>query len=280
MKRKYLFFIILFLLTILFYQQIVPTTKEIFNTLTFSFIPSLLPALFLTNIFLKTDGLIHLYKVLNKNKFTKLLYMIIVLIICLTIGTPSILLLCNELQKKNIVNKRSYLSLVSACGGVSFPFLYGITLLNLNNKIISIIILFIFLLSSIYGLIESPNLIYTNDSFSQIFKESIFNTTKTLLIIAFSVLLFSIPLFILERIKVPYNYIIEGLIEFSYPTYKLSKLNTIYSYYLILFFSLFPSLSIIFQIKIIDRKFKLFPYLIKRFFIVLIAFFMFSLIII
>ena len=100
--------------------------------------------------------------------------------------------------------------------------------------------------------------------------QSINLSIKTISVIVSTVCLFSLLLFLGEIIKAPYRYLIEGLIEFSYPCLKASKLKTISGELIVLFISLFPSLSIIFQSKIINKELDIRKYIFNR---LLIAFF-------
>ena len=94
--------------------------------------------------------------------------------------------------------------------------------------------------------------------------QSINLSIKTISVIVSTVCLFSLLLFLGEIIKAPYRYLIEGLIEFSYPCLKASKLKTISGELIVLFISLFPSLSIIFQSKIINKELDIRKYIFNR----------------
>ena len=252
-----------------FYNEIIYYDKQIFETLIYNFIPSLLPSLLLINLFIYVDGITYLYMLLKKNTLGKILFYFLILILIFSLGLPGNITIINDLKKKKIINDSNHL--LSSLGCVSFPYAYGICLTNISNKIVAITILFIYIIINLISLLIfnfkinfDHELKITNTLLSESFEKAYINSFKTILLIIVSSILFSSFLFIFNNFNSPLNYTLNGFIEFSYSCYNLSLLNTTYSYINVLFFLLFPSLSIYFQIKMIDKSIKVIPLLVTR----------------
>lgn len=264
------FFIVLLIGVLFFYNNILIYNKIIVENIVFSFIPSILLILILVNLILEFDALSYLYNKIYKNKVGRIIYVILLIIICCCLGMPTMQLLLLDLKNKKILSQKNVDNFIYSFGTVSFSFLYGVCLSNLKNKNIAVLILIIyfiicFIFFLLFGFKINNNEIeinknITNKSLSNVF----FNSLKTIGIISCSVILFNMFLFIFETFSFPFNYLVEGLIEFSYPMVKISKINNLFSYILLIFISLFPSLSLIVQSKILNENLNLKKYLFFR----------------
>ena len=280
MKKFKLFFILFSLIILFFYPLVIKYNKLIIESIIFSLIPSLFPSLLLINICLEYGCLDDFYNKLKNSSFGRLVYSIILIFICMILGMPSMQnIIKNQCDKGIITTKNKYL-MINILNPISFTFIYGLSFSNLQTniaiKIISIYlsINFFLLLFSNFK-IEKVNIEFKQESLnlSQIF----INTFKTISLIVSSIMLFSLPLFILELIPFNFHLIIEGLIEFSYPCYLLSKKANIFSNICLLTFFLFPSISIIFQSKIINKDLNIIKYLLTRLSIAIIGIILFLL---
>lgn len=276
---KQIFLMLLFFVVILCYQLIVPFNNEIINSIIFSFVPSLFPCLLLINIILENDTLIFIYNKLRINVITRFIFVLILIFLSTIIGMPSLQLILKKLLDYKIIDKKDYNNFIISFGTISFPFLYGVCLINYEKNICLRIIIF-FYFSNLINLfilgfkINNYEIIIKDKPLLNSLNRSIKISIKTMCIIVSTIFLFSLFLFLEEKIKIPYRYLIEGLIEFSYPCYKASKLKTISGELIVLFISLFPSLSIIFQSKIINNELNIKKYIFNR---LLISFFSVSL---
>ena len=272
---KQIFLMLLFFVVILCYQLIVPFNNEIINSIIFSFVPSLFPCLLLINIILENDTLIFIYNKLRINVITRFIFVLILIFLSTIIGMPSLQLILKKLLDYKIIDKKDYNNFIISFGTISFPFLYGVCLINYEKNICLRIIIF-FYFSNLINLfilgfkINNYEIIIKDKPLLNSLNRSIKISIKTMCIIVSTIFLFSLFLFLEEKIKIPYRYLIEGLIEFSYPCYKASKLKTISGELIVLFISLFPSLSIIFQSKIINNELNIKKYIFNR---LLISFF-------
>ena len=276
---KQIFLMLLFFVVILCYQLIIPFNNEIINSIIFSFVPSLFPCLLLINIILENDTLIFIYNKLRINVITRFIFVLILIFLSTIIGMPSLQLILKKLLDYKIIDKKDYNNFIISFGTISFPFLYGVCLINYEKNICLRIIIF-FYFSNLINLfilgfkINNYEIIIKDKPLLNSLNHSIKISIKTMCIIVSTIFLFSLFLFLEEKIKIPYRYLIEGLIEFSYPCYKASKLKTISGELIVLFISLFPSLSIIFQSKIINNELNIKKYIFNR---LLISFFSVSL---
>ncbi len=250
---------IIFLIIIFCYQLIIPFNKEIISSIIFSFIPSLFPCLLLINIVLENDTLLFIYNKLKNNFFTRYIFVL--------------QLVLKKLLDYKIINKKDYNNFIYSFGTISFPFLYGVCLINYEINICLRMLIFFYFgnLINLFILgfkINNIDVKIKEKSLLSSINQSINLSIKTISVIVSTVCLFSLLLFLGEIIKAPYRYLIEGLIEFSYPCLKASKLKTISGELIVLFISLFPSLSIIFQSKIINKELDIRKYIFNRLLIV------------
>lgn len=268
-KLTKILFFICFVFILICYQRIIPYNKIVIQAIFFSFIPSLLPCLILTNLLIENDTLIFLYNRLKKNKFTKAIYTFCLILISITLGMPSLQILLKNQYDSGIINKKSYHNFIYSFGTISFPFLYGVCLVNLPI-LTAIKILIIHYSINLFSLffssfnIEETEIKEKEEISLNSLIISIKKSFSTIAIISGTVIIFSLFLFALENIKSPLKWLLEGLIEFSYPLLKVSQEQTFLSGGILLFLSLFPSLSIIIQAKIINKDLGIKDYLIRR----------------
>lgn len=270
---KHIFLMIIFLIIIFCYQLIIPFNKEIISSIIFSFIPSLFPCLLLINIVLENDTLLFIYNKLKNNTFTRCIFVLFLVFLSSIVGMPSLQLVLKKLLDYKIINKKDYNNFIYSFGTISFPFLYGVCLINYEINICLRMLIFFYFgnLINLFILgfkINNIDVKIKEKSLLSSINQSINLSIKTISVIVSTVCLFSLLLFLGEIIKAPYRYLIEGLIEFSYPCLKASKLKTISGELIVLFISLFPSLSIIFQSKIINKELDIRKYIFNRLLIV------------
>lgn len=253
------------------FQMILPYNKLIIESIIFSLIPSLLPCLIIVNLIIEMNCLSYLYRLIGKYKFGRIIYVVILIFICFCLGMPSMQLLLIDQYDKKVISKSIVNKMIYSLGTISFPFLYGVTILNIIDRRIAIMILTIFFIVNvtILSLIDfklNPNINVEEENKSIIYSlnKVFLNSIKTIAMISCSIIFFSLFLFLLEKIPFPWQLVAEGLIEFSYPMIKLSKQQSLISYLLIVFMSQFPSLSIIIQSKIINHKLNVYSYIIIR----------------
>lgn len=264
MKPKHILFLVAFIGTMVCYQQILVYNKQIFQTLVFSFVPSLFPALFLMNLFIRMDGIPHLYQTCYRHTFGKVLFYFVILMVCMTLGLPSVILFINELKNRRLLTDKNSEVLLSAFSGVSFPFVYGIACGNIHNTATAARFMISFIVPSLLYLIVKGfhievkiPLSGSETPFRKDFRNASADTMRGLIHITFGVMLFSLPLFLLERLPHPLSYLLEGFLEFSYPGYRLSLLQDERLLYPLLRILLFPSLSLMFQAKMTDPDIRI-----------------------
>lgn len=284
MKDKLKIFIfIFFLLVLFFYQNILVYNKLIFKTILLSFVPSLLPCLIIINLLLELDVLTYVY---NKTiKFGKYFYLLFLIFICMILGMPSMQILLNNQINKKILSEKEANKFIYSFGTISFPFIYGVCLVNIFDIKIAIFILLIYFFINLISLIfmdvkiNHVKLNIDDYNLSKSFSSAILSSFKTIGLIVGCVIVFSLPLFFIEKIPSSIKYLLEGIFEFSFPSFIVSQSNNLYLYLIMIFLFMFPSLSVVFQSKLINNKLNIFKYLIIRFFLMLSAillFFIFS----
>lgn len=265
---KHYFILLSLFIVIVFYIKIIPYNKIIIQAIVFSFIPSLFPCLILTNLIIENDTLIFLYNRLKNNWLTRKIYVLILILISSVLGMPSLQQLIIYHYTKGIIDRNSCDNFIYSFGCISFPFLYGVCLINCNLKP-ALMILGIFYFINIINLIGNFKLRIIdvkeeNNRLLSSFINSIKKSITTIGIIAGTIMFFSLPLFILDNLPYPVNCFFEGLIEFSYPCLKASQSKTMLGEIIVLFISLFPSLSIIIQSKIINKALDIKKYILNR----------------
>ncbi len=279
MKIKYFLYILAIIIFFISYQSLIVFNKEIFNALIFGFTPSLFPALLLINIFIDFKGLDILYMFLNKNKISKKLYLLILIIFSFILGMPSMMLIAKDQYDKKIITADGYYNLIYSLGCVSFPFLSGILILNKlsNHKLLIIILIYLFI--NIFSLfihgikINTINIPNQQINTYKTLNKSCLKSIKNIALITSNVIIFSIPLFFIQKILDSASLYISSFIEFSYPLYKLINNPTNYNLCFILFVVLCPSLSIAFQCLMLNSDFKILDYYKRRIIIAIFSIF-------
>ena len=129
MKKLIIFIFIPFFFLCLFnYSNIIIISKDIWVNFIMKIIPSLLPMLLLTNIFIKGGFFI---KIINKIPRSK---NIIIILLVILLGSPSSITFLNDIKKQNIINEQEKDILFSSFGGISIPFLFKLTILYPSLK--------------------------------------------------------------------------------------------------------------------------------------------------
>lgn len=270
MKWKYAALLFLFVFIMFFYQKIVPYNSEILRSLLFSLIPSLLPALILTHIVIGCGSLDLLYSKIHRKRIGRLLYFLLLVFIASSLGMPSMQILIEDQKKKGILTARNADHFICSFGGVSFPFLYGVCLLRFPDPSKGIRLLILFYLSDLLCLlsqsfrIEDTDISVQSSPILSVFGESMMRSMKTVALICSTVLIFSLFLFLFESLEDPFNYMIAGCFEFSYPCYQSAAYTDILHQCIVLFFSVFPSLSILIQSEMIRPELNMKKYVFYR----------------
>lgn len=242
--------------------------KEIFQTLYLvkdayfnKYLISLFPFILFTNILLSTNCLIDIHQFLSRRKLN-FLFEYITILLTILIGIPGNITFLNYLSDSKIISESEKRNLINCFGGISFPFIY-LVILQENTQKLLLISLLITVEFIIYFLnkekIKKETIEYKIIQISPINK-----TGYSLFLILFSLLSFSLITIPFNYIESPFNYFLKSLIEFSYNMTFLSKINTPLSNFLLAITLSFSSLSLIFQVKLIDKNFKIINYLKKR----------------
>lgn len=280
-KLKFIFFSIV-IITLLFYPYVTKYNKLIFESIIFSLVPSIFPILILVNLSFELGCLDDIYSKIKNSSFGRFIYTLTLILICITLGMPSMQNIVENQREKGIISKKNKEIFINRIGSISFTFIYSISFINLPRPI-SIIIITLYLFLSIFSLLLSEfkiENIKIQQSSKAINLSNVFmNSLKTMSLIICGIILFSFPLFIIELIPNNIKLFFEGLIEFSYPCFLLSKKTNIYSYICLLFFYLFPSFSIVFQSKLINKQLNIKNYLKTRFITAVIGIILFLLLI-
>lgn len=267
MKKKCILLVIVFYLFYIFIfnfeiKQVLEKMTDIYFS---TYIASLFPFIFLTNLFLSTNYLVDIHKKLRK---APLIFDTLIIIIIVLIGIPGNVSLIKYLENCNIISKQKKQNLINNFLGISFPFYYFVILQNHQLKEIIILILLgtnliLYLLSTNKESIDNYNYINTKIN-------PIIQTGSSLYSIFFSLLFFStltiIPIFLFKDEGL---YFINSLIEFSYNLISLSKIETTLGIILLVFSLSFTSCSLILQIKLTDPSVNIAQYIKRRLIIAL-----------
>jgi len=238
-------------------------------------LPTLAPALILNNILLSSGGIYPLFENLKINqKIKHHLYLFSIILLGVLSGTPTLATIINKEKGKtisddeaqNIMNHFSFPSLsflLILVINTSWPKIYAISLL--------IIPFFIAIMSYLLSRKKSNTQfqIKASDTSSNILSTAILNTFQTIVLMAGSMILFSLFLIPLAKIPSPYSLYIQGFLEFSYPlsylTSTFSPANFIFSLIIISF----SSLSLIVQIHLLAPQISIKEVIKKRLLIAL-----------
>lgn len=272
--KNYLYFSLL-IIFFLFFKSIIFYDRNLLQSLFLNFIPALLPALILINLFIDNGGLETFYNLLGKTKIGRFLYTIILIILSCIIGLPSMQIIIMKLKEKNIINETSAFNFISCIGCISFPFLSSVLLLNINNwEILTFTFITYFLINAFFlyfkGFKINQNII-TQINYLDSPTKTIKKSIDTILIIVSNIILFSIPNAILMNISSNYYYF-TGIIEFSSSINQLIKNINPLNLSIIMGLIYFPSLSIMIQCKLINKNLNLRALLKTRFVAAIIIF--------
>lgn len=270
MKKLILFLpILLFVLTLLHLNQVSQNTYNTIQNLIISFIPTLYPTLLLINL-LGTNGSLDYFFKLVKNPY---LIRIVLIALLFFVGVPSSTELISNLNKKGLLSNDESQLLMENFSYPSFAFIYGVLGKNLVSTKFLLIIIFVPLIVGLTNyLIKYRKLNKTieyikeqniNTPIFTAVQDAIIKTTKSLVLVMGTMILFSLPLSFIT-IDNNYYYLFTGLLEFSYSTFFLSFSNSLADFWIIASILSFTSLSMFMQIKCLYPKLKLKSYLKKR----------------
>lgn len=269
MKKIFALCLIVYLFYLfIFNNQLIEDLSQINQMFFQRYLISLLPFIFFTNLFLKTNILIDIHKFCTKNKLLFFFNFTIILLTIL-IGIPSNINLLAYLEKSGMITQKQKSNLINCLGGISFPFMF---LVILKNNPIKYLIIFIILGVEIFLYFYSNNkselkeVKYTPYRVNLI--ESIIKSLTTILT---SLIIFSSFNFLFAKFDTPFSLFIRGLIEFSYNSILLANIEAKSANLFLLIILSFTSLSLIFQIKLLDSNFNISEYIKKRAIIALLS---------
>ncbi len=260
--KKNIFLIITFILTTIFLLLFNHLIKESLSEITFSFlnnyIPCILPFSLLYLLLINDINYDLLFESL-KRKRLKFIFDILIIFICIIVGTPSNAILLNKLSKSKIYSKEKVEDILINYGTISLPFIYSITHKNL------FFIFVLLLINTISYLLtkEKLNLSFVDYDTSPIsLKSSIISSFVTIYLFVCICVLISIPIKLITTS--PLLIIALGLFETTFPCISLINDN----YYLYSFFILsFSSFSLIYQLKKNNTNYPIKKHIKKRLFI-------------
>lgn len=251
MKKLFiLLFIPFFFLCLINYSSVIEISRNIWSSFLIKIIPTLLPMLLLTNIFIKGGFFINIIR-----KFPKFRDVIIIFISIL-LGNPSSLIFLNDLKSQNIITYKEKEVFFSSFGGISFPFLYSLIITFDSLKGIYFLLIYYTGEFLIYFFIKNKTEVKIMNIKKitinrNILFDSILASFKTLsIIICFSLLInfiFCMNLNVFNTLP-----LLTCFIEFSYSSFiSLQNQNFITSLFMMMILS-FTSLSLYFQVYYID----------------------------
>lgn len=273
MKKRILpiTFLIAILISIIMMSKSQIIAKEVINVFLFFIIPSLAPAMILDYLFLYSGGLDILTLGKNKNASVP------IIILGILSGTPTLLTYVDEAIKENFLSNEEAQHIVEAFSMPSFPFLLAISL-KLQNQVMKwLLISQILIINLVFYILKKPKnqekttYRLLNNTPKNILQSTFLATSKSLVMIFGSMLLFSLPLLILQEFfRNDILYGVSGLFEFSYSLTKLSEYSTFLSYIFMSFIASFGSFSLLSQVSTLCHSISLPKVIKKRFYIALI----------
>ncbi|MDD6302013.1 MAG: hypothetical protein PUA56_01700 [Bacillales bacterium] len=257
--KKNLYFSLLYIsfcfLILLYGSDLSIHLEKIMSIYLYTYIPSLLPFILLTNIFLKNASLSAIKTSLDKLHIGVIFDVFIILLSLLT-GIPCISIILNHLIKKGIYSKEKANRIIYSYGTLSLPFVY----LLFSSLYIIFIILTIETLY--YLLIKEKTNTYIKEE-SSLNEDPFYSSLISLGYIFISICLFTFPIIILEKLfPLQIAYLIGGIFESSLFSLKLYSLNNIL---LSLFITSSTSLSLCFQIKKTNTYVNMVYYIFSRY---------------
>lgn len=240
-------------------------------------LPTLAPALILNNILLSSGGIYPLFENLKISEQLKhRLYLFSLILLGVLSGTPMLATIINKEKGKTISDDEAQ----NIMNHFAFPSLSFLLILIINSswpKNYTILLLVIpFSIAIISYLLSSKKTsiqfqIKCQDTSNNILSTAILNSFQTIILMAGSMILFSLFLIPLTKIPTPFSLYIQGFLEFSYPlsylTSSFSPANFIFSLIIISF----SSLSLIIQIHLLAPKISIKEVIKKRLLIALFA---------
>ena len=284
--KKYIYFVILILLVII----IITNSFEIIESIKFSFdlcinslFPSFIPFMLLSNFLISynfTDELSNIFYFLMK-KFKVNKNSSIIFIMSIFSGTPSNAIYINTLVSNELINIEDAKNCLNFCHFINPIFILNTIGYNfLGSKNIGLKILIAHFISAIIiGLFNKRKTNYftnykkrTNnkESFMNILKKSILNTSNNLLMILGTITFFIIVTTIIDNILNINNNLkfIYGIIEMTQGLkyLSLSNLNNNFKALISVFLISFGGISIHLQVFNIlnNKKIRYIPYLFSR----------------
>lgn len=271
--KKVQLLIILFTICLLliFSKNVSLITTNVMQNFIINIIPTLAPIMILVNIFTYSGGFLALFNSNNLSPKTKhLINTLGLIVIGVLSGTPALANILKEEKNKSLSKEESDL-IMSSFVMPSFPFLLAITINSdwvTNKKILLfiplIINIFLFLLSYKKEFLNYK-VSKQNNTIDNIMSKAIITTTKSLILMLGSIVLFSLlGEFIAYKCPLPYNLLLHGLIEFSYPLNILLKSNILINLYFAVLIIAFSSLSLIIQVKLLYKDISIIEVIKKR----------------
>lgn len=259
--RKYLsyFYLLCLLLVIYFSRAFSFISQEVLHNFLFSILPSLAPSMLFDYLFLHSGGLHYLYQFFKKKrKNAHSIYRNLLVVLGLFSGTPTLASYVEESIQNGFFSKEEGEMILSCYLLPSFPFIFAVLLPYLNLKRKVILLLLLYLPSTITYILkgkkyqgnkEEKFTIQNNENYVS---KAIFSTAKTCLLLLGSMLLFSFPFLLLNKIPhLLWRYGSYGLFEFTSSTLYLAKNISTLSFVLLLIILSFSSLSVYTQVYLL-----------------------------
>lgn len=271
--KKVQLLIILFTICLLliFSKNVSLITTNVMQNFIINIIPTLAPIMILINIFTYSGGFLALFNSNSLSPKTKhLINTLGLIVIGVLSGTPALANILKEEKGKSLSKKESDL-IMSSFVMPSFPFLLAIAI-NSDWVITKKILLFIPLIINIFLFLLSYKkeflnyeVLKQNTNIDNIMSKAIITTAQSLILMLGSIILFSLlGEFIAYKCPLPYNLLLHGLIEFSYPLNILLKSNILINLYFAVLVIAFSSLSLIIQVKLLYKDISIIEVIKKR----------------
>ena len=215
--------------------------------------------IFLSTLLIKGGFFSYLINKFKKIKTPLIIFLTIIL------GAPSSLILLNDIEQQNIINKNEKELLFTCFGGISFSFLISLYS-NSSIKHLFIIIyytgellIYLFFKNRNNRKITIKPIAFKKSSI----RESIIQTLLSICSILFFSLCFNY-LFAYSNKAFTYYSFLTMFLEFSYSSYICISSSFIYKDILIMLILSFTSLSLYFQIYYFDSSYDLINHIKKR----------------
>lgn len=264
MKNKLpLFFLICLIVILVFNQYLKPISQNVLADFAFNIIPSLAPSMLFDYLFINTDGLSYIYQLLNKKvNNAHVIYRHLLVFLGFMSGTPTLANYLEDSFQKNYIQKEEGEVILSAFALPSFPFIMSFIIPELVGEYRLIFLAIIYLPALIYYFLATKKYIHVssvsfNNYHQNYLEKSIVDTSKTFLLLLGSILIFSLPLFLINRLpNALLRLSLSSLLEFTNIRFLIS-LKTPISFILAASVLSFSSLSLFCQIAILAPSFSL-----------------------